>query len=131
MYLPGNNGTQTRGARTIKRHFWGAMKKLLGKSSCKASLRGRHCSLGGLHDPPVCSHADDAAEPAFGLSLHKVFLALTVSGTFPYAERKRGVIRSAPSFCLCARVQLTLKPAAPICDDLTTCEHFQHFRCNY
>lgn len=37
LYLPSNNGMQTRKARTIKHHF-GVMKKLLGKSSCKASL---------------------------------------------------------------------------------------------
>lgn len=39
LYLPSNNGMQTRKARTIKHHF-GAMKKLLGKSSCKVSLGG-------------------------------------------------------------------------------------------
>lgn len=65
------------------------MKKLLGKWACKASLRE------ALFPSRVAwLRVSVRLTQPFGLLLHKVFLASTVSGTFPYAERKWGVIRT-------------------------------------
>lgn len=59
LFLPCDNGMQTRETRTIKRHFWGdeeAAREIIMQSAPVGG--GGHCSLGGLHDPPVCSHVD-------------------------------------------------------------------------
>lgn len=94
LYLLCNNGIQTSKVTTIRHHFEGneeAAREIKMQSCSGADIvHYGHCRTLCLF-PCWC-----VASLAFGLPLHEVFLPLTVSGTFPYAERKWGVIRNAP-----------------------------------